>query len=194
MIIGITGGIGTGKSTVLNILDKNYGYTVFEADKIAKEIMEKDGLAYKRIVGYFGKEILDKNGEIDNEIMSEKVFNNKEKLEKLNSLVHPAVIEEIQMRIDEYKKEGKERFVIEAALLLESKCDAICDKVWYIYSDEATRIKRLKAGRGLNEDQIQRVMKNQLPEDVFREKTDAIIDNSESVENTIIQIEKLLEF
>lgn len=194
MILGITGGIGTGKSTVLNILRDKYGFTIYEADRIAKEIMEKGGLAYNRIIECFGKDILDEKSEIDKEKMSERVFNNKDNLDKLNNIVHPAVIEEIKSRINRDREKGGEKFVIEAALLLESKCNEICDKVWYIYSDEETRIERLKCGRGLEEKQIERVMKNQLSETDFRERTDAVIDNSKSIDNTVMQIEKLLEF
>lgn len=194
MILGITGGIGTGKSTVLNILKDKYGFTIYEADRIAKEIMEKGGLAYNKIIECFGKDILDEKSEIDKEKMSERVFNNKDNLDKLNNIVHPAVIEEIKSRINRDREKGREKFVIEAALLLESKCNEICDKVWYIYSDEETRIERLKCGRGLEEKQIERVMKNQLSETDFRERTDAVIDNSKSIDNTVMQIEKLLEF
>lgn len=194
MILGITGGIGTGKSTVLNILKDKYGFTIYEADRIAKEIMEKGGLAYNRIIECFGKDILDEKSEIDKEKMSERVFNNKDNLDKLNNIVHPAVIEEIKSRINRDREKGREKFVIEAALLLESKCNEICDKVWYIYSDEETRIERLKCGRGLEGKQIERVMKNQLSETAFRERTDAVIDNSKSIDNTVMQIEKLLEF
>lgn len=194
MIIGITGGIGTGKSTVLNVLKERYGFIIFEADKIAKEIMKKGCLAYNRIVRHFGKDILAESGEIDNKKMSETVFNDKEKLKLLNDIVHPSVIEEMQNRIKEYEKEGKDRFVIEAALLIESGCNKICDMVWYIYADEETRIKRLVEGRGMNREQILKVIENQLDTNEFKKNTDAVIDNSKSIEDTIMQVEKLLEF
>ena len=195
MVIGITGGIGTGKSTVLKLLQEDFGFFVFEADKIGHELMCKGEKVYKQIVDNFGTEILCDNGEINRKIMSGLVFNDKNKLEILNNIVHPAVILEIEKRMDEEKTiNKKEMFVIEAALLLESGCDKICDKIWYIYTDDEIRIERLKNGRGMKEEEIKAVMKNQLKSYEFQNKTGHLIDNSKSIEDTRNQIEKLLEF
>lgn len=195
MIIGITGGIGTGKSTVLKILNEKFGFSIFEADKIAHELMSKGNAVYDRIVNEFGNDILKSDGEIDRKVMSSLVFNNKSRLETINNIVHPAVIDEIKNRIErENKLNGTDKFVVEAALLIESGCGKICDKIWYIYSDDSIRIERLKSGRGMEEDAIKAVIKNQLNYEDFEDKTDAMIDNSFSIDNTISQIKKLLEF
>ena len=100
MVIGITGGIGTGKSTILRILKEKYNFTIFEADKIAHELMMKGNVSYLKIVDYFGNDILDENNEIDRKKLGQKVFNDKKQLEKLNEFVHPEVIHEIQNRIE----------------------------------------------------------------------------------------------
>ena len=194
MIIGITGGIGAGKTTILNILSEKYGFCVFEADKIGHELMKKDMPAYKKIVKEFGEDILDEKGEIDRQKMSCIVFSDREKLKNLNGIVHPEVIKELKRRIEFEQKGGEDNFVIEAALLIESGCNAICDKVWYIYAEDSVRIERLNKGRGMSQEQVLSVIKNQLKDEEFINKADDMINNSFSIENTHSQIEKLLEF
>lgn len=194
MILGITGGIGTGKSTVLNILKEKYNFIIFEADKIAHEVMNPNGIAYNEIVDYFGDEILYSDSSIDRKKMSSIVFNNKEKLEKLNSIVHPAVIKEILQRIEKNKALGYDDFVIEAALLIESGCSKVCDMVWYVYADESVRVERLIKNRNMTAKQIENVIKNQMSHEFFLNNTNAIIDNSKSFEDTCMQVQKLLEF
>lgn len=195
MIIGITGGIGTGKSTVLKILEEKYGFVVFEADKIGHELMKKGNKTYDKIVKHFGNEILDSDLVINRKALSDIVFHDNEKLNHLNNMIHPAVISKIKSEIEKYRLEnGTDKFVIEAALLIESGCDKICDWVWYIYADTPVRIERLIKSRGMSEKQIDTVMKNQLEKEDFIKNTDYVIDNSGSIEDTDRQIKKLLEF
>lgn len=194
MVLGITGGIGTGKTTVLHILSEKFGFCVFEADKVGHELMKKNMSGYKKIVEEFGTEILDKEDEIDRQKLSGIVFSDSKRLEKLNQIIHPEVIKEIKKRIELNKNRGFENFVIEAALLIESGCDVLCDKVWYIYSEDSVRLKRLYEGRGISREKALSIIKNQLREEEFADKADSIINNSFSVENTCLQIEKLLEF
>lgn len=194
MIIGITGGIGTGKTTILNILSEKYGFCVFEADKIGHELMRKDMCVYREIVKEYGEDILDKTGEIDRKKMSDMVFSDKKKLKKLNEIVHPEVINEIKKRIEIKQNEGEENFVIEAALLIESGCNELCDRVWYIYAEVPVRIERLNKGREMPRKKVLSIIENQLKNEEFADKSDAVINNSFSIENTCSQIEKLLEF
>ena len=194
MILGITGGIGTGKSTVLNILKEKYDFLVLESDKIAHEVMNPGNSAYNEIVEYFGDSILNEDKTINRKMMSEIVFNDKDKLNKLNSIVHPAVIKRISDTIEQEKLNGKENFVIEAALLIESGCSKICDRVWYIYADTEVRIERLMKSRNMTRKQIEDVMKNQMKNEFFRDNTTDIVDNSNSIEDTYTRVQKLLEF
>lgn len=194
MVIGITGGIGAGKSTVLKLLKEKFGFTVIEADLVAKELMRQGTVVYQQVTERFGKEILREDGEFDRKKLAAVVFQDKEKLAALNGIVHPAVIEEIRKQITLNEAEGFGRFVIEAALLIESGCNRLCDQVWYIDTAEDVRIERLKKGRGMTEEQIASVMKNQLPAEEFKRFTDAVIDNSYTEENTEEQIQNLLEF
>ena len=129
MILGITGGIGCGKSAVLSILKEQYQFHVFEADAIAHELMQPGQSIYQAVVSEFGTEILQENGEIDRQKFGAIVFQSQEKLERLDVLTHPAVIAEIKQRIEKIRAEEPDgRFVIEAALLIESGCYKICDK------------------------------------------------------------------
>lgn len=195
MVIGITGGIGTGKSTVLKILKEKHFFHVFEADRMGHEIMKPGMEAHKKIVNFFGTGVLKEDNFIDRKALGEIVFKDEEKLKILNGIIHPAVINDLEARIKRMKEgEPNANFVIEAALLIESGCYKICDSLWYIYSNDETRIERLKRERGYTEEQIRCVMANQLDNKEFMDKTDVTIDNSNSIEETEKQIEKILEF
>ncbi len=190
MVIGITGGIGTGKSTILNIL-KEYGFIIAEADKIGHETMKKGQEAYLKIVEKFGNDILDSEDEIDRIKLGEIAFCQPDVLEQLNAIIHPAVKRRIRNIIE---SNTSKNIVVESAILFEAGVNEICDEVWYIYSDIDVRIKRLKESRGLSEEKIENIMGRQLREKEFEEKADATINNSSTIENTKSQIEKLLEF
>lgn len=193
MIIGITGGIGTGKSTVLKILKDRYFFHIFESDRMGHEVMKPGTKVHEDIVQYFGYEILKPDEFIDREKLGDIVFNDKEKLEYLNSLIHPAVIKEIKERIDRIKDiENDADFVVESALLFESGFDDICDQVWYVYADNDTRRQRLKEERGMSDDKIDSIIAQQLNDEEFKDKADIVLDNSNSFDKTISLIEKLL--
>lgn len=193
MIIGITGGIGSGKSYVLSVMEKRFGCLLLEADVIAWQLEQPSGSCYKAIVQLFGEEILAPDGMIDRQKLGQIVFSDQEKLKKLNQIVHPAVKEEIQKEIRQSQAEKPERIIlIEAALLLEDHYDTICDTIWYIRSSEETRRKRLKERRGYSEEKICAVMKNQLSEEEFISKCDSVIDNDHTEEELVRQIEACL--
>lgn len=193
MIIGITGGIGSGKSTILNYLKDKYGYEIIETDRLGHEIMEPGTKAYDEIVRTFGDGIIDGDRKIDRKKLGNIVFGNEEKLKILNKITHEAVIDEIKNIIDRKKKEeGKENFIVETALMYESGCDRMCDKVWYVYANRDARVKRLMESRDLSEEKIENIMARQLDEDEFIKRADACIDNSGDIDKTHEQLEKLL--
>ncbi len=192
-IIGITGGIGTGKSTVLSVLEKECGAYIVETDKLAHHLMQPGYSAYEKIVVNFGEDILREDGTIHRGILGGIVFQDEEKLQQLNAIVHPAVkaflLEDIELK----KQEGKTTYyVIEAALLIEDGYRKICDALWYIYAPQSVRIQRLIDGRGGTEEKWQQVIANQSSEDFYRRHCDAVIDNSKGVEKTIGTIKELL--
>lgn len=191
-ILGVTGGVGAGKSTVLSYLEKRYLARVIQADEVGKLLQEPGQECYHRIVEAFGTEILREDGRIDRNQLASIVFTDAEKLELLNSIVHPAVRSYIIGEIEKEKeKEAVPFCVVEAALLLEDRYDLICDEIWYIYAEESVRIDRLAANRGYSGEKSRQIMQNQLPDRVYRGKCDFVIDNSSNfVENTYEQIDK----
>lgn len=176
-IIGITGGIGSGKSVVLKILRDEYEAYIIEADSLAHRLMEPDEIIYKKVVEEFGDNILAEDKTIDRGKLGSLVFNNDDMLKKLNSIVHPAVKEDIIRRIEEQRKLGTELFVIEAALLIQDGYKSICDELWYIHCDKELRIKRLMDFRGYTRQRAEAVMASQEPEEYFRANCDRVLDN-----------------
>ena len=188
-ILGITGGVGCGKSTVLDILQKEYGAYVIQADIVAHELMEPGQISYNAIVENFGKKILAEDGRIDRKALGAIVFADEEKLALLNSLTHPAVKEEIRRRI----AESRDPFiVIEAALLLEDHYDEICDEIWYVYADREVRFQRLAASRGYTREKSQSMMDNQMSDDELHQRCQAVINNSGTLEETRAALAQLL--
>lgn len=191
-VLGITGGVGVGKSTVLGYLERKHRARVLEADKIAHSLMEPGEICYERIVDCFGTEILGEGGPIDRRRLGGIVFSNQEKLHLLNGIVHPAVKSFIRAEIEKEKKAQRAPFAaIEAALLLEDGYDEVCDEIWYIHADEEARIRRLILSRGYTRERAERIMKNQLSEEAFRKRCQFVVDNStDIVENTYEQIDR----
>lgn len=192
-IIGITGGIGTGKSTILNILQTEYHAFIVETDKLAHRLMSPGEAAYQSIVETFGEDILCEDKTIHRGKLGSIVFNDKEKLYKLNEIVHPAVKQYILDDIVAKREQGNiEYYVIEAALLIEDGYKTICDEIWYIYASKNVRIRRLIEGRGGNEEKWLQVIANQSSEDYYRTNCDVTIDNGNSIEKTLVAIKELL--
>lgn len=191
-IIGITGGVGSGKSRVLSYMEEKFHASVCQADHAAWELQKPGNSCYGQIVSRFGKTILKEDGTIDRSALGKIVFENGELLEELNSIMHPAVKEEILERIDEEQKRGTRLFVLEAALLLEAGYVSFCDEVWYIYVDETIRRQRLIYDRGYTEKKISAVMSAQLSDVSFREQCQVVIDNSGDFKDTCYQIDKAL--
>ncbi len=192
-VIGITGGIGTGKSTILGILEKTYHAFIMETDKLAHQLMCPGQLAYHSIVDFFGTEILNDDQTIDRGKLGQIVFNHEEKLQKLNEIVHPAVKAYILQDIDEKKREGLfDYYVIEAALLIEDGYKSICDEMWYVYTMQSVRIQRLLESRGGTEEKWLQIIKNQSTDAFYRTHCDVVIDNGEDVGKTAETIKELL--
>lgn len=192
-VIGITGGVGSGKSVILSILKEEYGAETILADLVAHDLMEPGAKSYVEIVENFGSNILKEDGSIDRQKLGSIVFGDKEKLEQLNSITHPNVKEEIKHRITRIKEKGEvSMIVLEAALLIESGYQDVYDELWYIYVNQETRYERLCKGRGYTKEKTDSIMKNQLSEEEFREHAHFVIDNSYDIANTKEQIQKIL--
>lgn len=142
MILGITGGVGSGKSTVLKYLEKKYYAFIIEADLVARYIMEPGHGVYEQVLEAFPEIKLDENGRIDRAHFAGIVFRDKEKLTLLNAIVHPGVKEEIKNLIAQVQEEDLKRMVVvEAALLIEDGYKEICDEIWYVFCEQEERIR-----------------------------------------------------
>lgn len=191
-IIGITGGIGSGKSEVLKYLnDHHQAYTV-QLDEIAKQLYHKGQACHEQVVQTFGTGILDEHGEIVIHKLRELVFGNEPNRLRLNAFVHPAVKRWIIDDITKRREEGISLYVMEAALLIEEKYSEICDCLWYIYVDADERIRRLCKNRGLKEDKIRSIFQTQFSEDVYRKHCDYEVDNSGDFNDTKKQVDHII--
>ena len=189
-IIGITGGVGAGKSTVLDHLEKQYNACVLQADKMGHLVMEPGGICYGQVIALFGKQIIKNDKTIDRKMVSDVVFAHEEMRQKLDDIIHPAVKSYILDKIEEQKKAGCTLMIVEAALLLEDHYDAFCDKVWYIHTDQEIRIERLMSSRGYTREKAENIIARQATEGFFREHADYIIQNNGDLDETWRQIEE----
>ncbi len=195
-IIGVTGGIGAGKSSILEILKRNYGAYIIMADDVGHRLMERDGATYNRIIDVFGgcvDNLVRDDGEIDRKILAEYIFNNKKAKDRLNAIVHPLVHQTILDEIKMAKNSNEYKFVVvEAAILKEGGLDKVCDEIWYVYAPCDVRVKRLIDSRGYSKDKALSIIKNQASDVQYRAMADVVIDNSGSLDDIISQIESAL--
>ena len=190
--IGITGGVGSGKSAVLDNIEKRYNACILKADELANELKTPGSVCYNELVELLGEMILEE-GVIDNRKMAAAIFSDAKLLERVNSVIHPRVKDEILRRMEECRNRGRyELFILEAALLIEEGYDKILDELWYVYADDKVRRQRLREGRGYSDDKITSIMDSQLSDAEFRKHCDRIIDNSGDIEDTMEQIDELL--
>lgn len=187
-IIGLTGGVGAGKSTVLSFLEKEWGAYVIQADAVGHLVMEPEGECYAPVIALFGKEIIKEDKTIDRKRVSDVVFGQPDLLDKLNALVHPAVKRYILHELEEQKRKGRAISVVEAALLFEDNYQKFCDEVWYVHTDMETRIRRLKESRGYTREKALSIIDSQAPDEFFLEHADYVIENNGDLEETCRQV------
>ena len=184
-VIGITGGVGAGKSAVLGILKKEVDCEIIRADDVANELKLKGNQCYERIVDLLGDSVLDLDGEIDRSLMSMIVFEDNAKMRQVEQILHPAVKRYILDKIEEKRRENKIKYLfIEAALLIEDGYKQICDEIWYIYASVPVRTRRLMAERGYSFERIESIMDMQLSDEEFRKNCECIINNDGDLEKT----------
>ena len=184
-VIGITGGVGAGKSAVLSILKEEVECEIIRADDVANELKLKGHSCYDKIVDLLGEQVLGADGEIDRNLMSMIVFEDEAKMRQVEQILHPAVKRYITEQIEQKRREGKIKYLfIEAALLIEDGYKQFCDEFWYIHASVATRTKRLMENRGYSLQKIESIMDMQLTEEEFRKNCECVIDNDGDLEKT----------
>jgi len=176
VVIGVTGNIGSGKSTVCRILAR-LGAAVIDADKVAQETYKPYGEAWHELVNAFGKEILSSDQEIDRQELGQLVFSNPAALTQLNHIVHPKAYSIAKERIETYRRQGLKATALEAALLIEAKWTSLVDQVWVVVASEATVIHRLKKGKATNQSEVLARLKSQMPAEEKMKCADEVVYN-----------------
>ena len=187
MIVGLTGGIASGKSTVSNLFRK-YGIEIVDADKVAKEVSEKKE-SIEKISNIFGKDILDSDGKIVREKLREKAFKNRELLQELNKIIHPQVMEYFKRKKEENSKDEILIFVI--PLLFEAKMEYLCDKLIVVGVDVQKQIRRVVARDGSSEELAKKIIFNQMPLDEKIKKADIVIMNDGTLDELEAKVMKI---
>lgn len=187
-VIGVTGGTGTGKSTAASIMAE-FGGVVIDADEVYKELIQKGRAAYNDIVGYFGEGILTKEGEIDRDKLSAVVFNDKEKLKKLNNLAHGHVADEIHRRVNQIKKDmsqtGKNDLkfiVLDVPIPVERGFFDLVNVVFSVVANDDLRVERIMARSGITEEEAEKRIYSQMSNSEYARIADVVIENEEDVE------------
>lgn len=199
-IIGITGSVGSGKTTVAHIFEQEFGARLLITDEIGHLFMEPGAEGYQQIIDTFGMDILERKTAdansvpIDRKKLGAKVFGKPEKMKKLNKIIHPLVNQYVEDVIREEKQKGTLSYLlIESALLIEAGYENICDELWYVTADEEIRRERLRASRGYSDEKITAILKNQLSDEIFKQKCKKKIKNNGSFVEILQQIKVLLE-
>ena len=193
--IGVTGGVGAGKSAILSYLAKKPDTRVMLADEIAHKLMEPGTDCYRAIQQTFEREdIFLPEGGLDRGKLAAVIFSDPVKRQQMNDIVHPAVKEYVKdVASSERQKGTLTLLVLEAALLIEEHYDEICDELWYIYTREEIREARLMESRGYSREKVHQIFASQLTEESYRSHCAVVIDNNGTVEEAQAQIDQALD-
>lgn len=176
MVIGITGGVGCGKSTVLNILKDQYKAKVIIADELGHQALQPGTSVYDRIKKTFGLDLVLPDGTIDRKSLADRIYSDEGKRKQLNDIVHPYVLNQIQRMLRKWS--GEPLVCLETALLFETGCDRFCDSVWCVLADREIRIQRLIQSRGYTRKKAETIMRVQLSESEWKKRCSIYIENN----------------
>ncbi len=193
-VIGITGGVGSGKSLVLEYLKENYPCRIYIADKIANDIKEPGSKINEKLVELLGDEILNEDGSVNKPVMATKMFASEELTKKVNEIIHPAVKDYLVDSIELAKKDENIKYVfIEAALLIEAGYKDILDEIWYVRRPSAERFKSLSDSRGYTLEKTKSIMDKQLSDGDFAKNSDRIIENDGTIDELYGKVKVCVE-
>lgn len=192
-IIGLTGSVGSGKSTVGAIMEQNFSVKMMMTDNVGHLAMESGQHSYQVIVEHFGTSILREDESIDRNVLSGIVFSDVTQLQVLNSIIHPWVKTYLKNDMKEEQKKGDiSYYVIESAILFQTQLDSMCDEVWYVDAKEEIRRERLKKNRGYSDRKVDSIMKQQQENEQWKLKCDKVIENNQGEDAILEQLEKYL--
>lgn len=188
MVIGLMGGVGCGKSTVMDYLEKEYNAYIIQSDHVAKEVMTPGFEVFEKLKEAF-PDVIEDNA-INNNKLAAIVFSDKNKLNLLNSIVHPGTVREIENRINNC---NNKIIIVESAILLGSGIEKFCDELWYCYCEHDERVRRLIKNRNYSLEKAEQIISNQPKDEEYNRFADEFIDNTESIEKTKEQIDYIIQ-
>lgn len=189
-VIGLTGGIGSGKSTVSQLLAE-LGAVVLDADKVGHQAYQPGTETWKEVVAAFGEEVVAPDGTIDRKKLGAIVFADPESLARLNRILHPRMFDMMKAEIEEYRRQGAEVVVLEAAILLEAGWTPLADEIWVTEASEPTVVRRTKERTGLPEEQIRARIRSQLSTEERAKQASVVITNDGDLEELREKVEEL---
>ena len=189
-VIGITGGIGSGKSTVARILGE-MGAVIIDVDKVGHEALKPGSEAWKQVIKEFGQEIVAESGEIDRSRLGKLVFNSPGARANLNRIMHPVIFKMVNDRLEEYRRKGVGVVVLEAPLMVEVGKTSQVDEVWVTVAPEATVLKRITERTGLSEAEARARIKSQVSNEERIKYADAVIDTDCSLDELRAKVAEL---
>ncbi|SFM17293.1 dephospho-CoA kinase [Salibacterium qingdaonense] len=192
MIIGLTGGIASGKSFISDALHQ-YGFPVIDADQTAREVVEPGERAYEQILEQFGIDILEVDGTLNRKKLADRIFADENQRRMLNQIMHPAIRQRILQNKAELQKKGHEVIVLDLPLLIENNLQFMVDKVMLVYVDEKQQKERLMERDQAGEEDAKRRMASQLSMSDKRTYADVVIDNNDTQEDSLAQLEHILK-
>ncbi|MBO5711699.1 MAG: dephospho-CoA kinase [Acholeplasmatales bacterium] len=187
-VIGITGGISSGKSFVCNEI-KNLGYPLIDCDKVNHDLLAPGNSIYLKVIEAFGTNYLNDDKTINRALLAELIFNDKSAKERLNNISHPLIMEEVKRQIDLH--DGM--VFVEVPLLFECKLEYMFDKIVCIYVDKNTQINRLMARDSIEYEYAAKKVESQLSLEIKKERSDYVIDSSKGFDDTYKQIQELIK-
>ncbi len=193
LTIGLTGGIGSGKTMVTKIL-ADLGAPIIDADKVGHTIYAPDGPAYPDMISTFGREILAPDGTIDRKKLGPIVFGDPGALKRLNGIVHPKMFDRMKQMVEEMRSAGERRpIVIEAAVLIEAKWQPLFDEIWLVIASKERVVERVELERGLKPEQTEARIRAQLSDDERRSYATEVINNNGTIDDLRMKVVKLWE-
>jgi dephospho-CoA kinase len=190
IVIGLTGGIASGKSTISNML-RELGAAVIDVDLVGRDVVSQGGNAYNRIIESFGSDILMTDGEINRKKLGNIVFSNEEKLKLLNEITHPEIIENVNAAIETYKSQHKRAVVIDAAILIEMGLNKYVDCVWLVSVNRETQLKRVMERDKLSSTDAWNRINAQMSNEDRLKYADAVIDTTQPVDIVRSRVKEL---
>ncbi len=189
-VIGLTGGIGSGKSTVSQFLAE-LGTVIVDADRVGHEAFKPGTELWREVVAAFGRQIVTPSGDIDRKKLGEIVFGNAESLSQLNQIMHPRMYDMVKAQLEEYQRQGLGVVVLEAPLLIEANWTSLVDEVWVTVASEATVLKRLQERTGLSKEESLARIRSQLPSEERIKHADVVINTDCSLDEVKTRVKEL---